>query len=200
MKLLHSLKRFSLLLITFLMMGHAELAVSTKMADSIDEQRNDVTNVHDYFLGGVDFSFGVNLFNITDHSEWLDVLKKKDLELPDGTWIVGGGWNVGENLNVLPTRQDLDIVIVDHPIALLSSDAKFMWLNTGAMKLLNITAQTASPIGGEIIINAITGEPTGILKGNAIELVTQSCIYKDLQDSYTFQLLLKSKAISLSNE
>lgn len=149
-----------------------------------------LTDAHTHFLGGTDLAFGVDLFNIADRARWLDIIAKKDKELPEGAWIVGGRWDVTlTEQQDLPTRYELDAIVPDRPIALLDSDFHSMWINTAAMKLLNITTQTVSPAGGVIVKDIKTGEPTGILKENAMELVTQSAIYKKAEPPKTAALM-----------
>lgn len=140
------------------------------------------TDAHTHLLGGIDLTYGVDLYDIADRSEWLKIISKKDKELPAGAWIVGGRWDVTLTENQeLPTRQELDAVVSERPIALLDSDYHSMWLNTAALKQINVTKDTISPPGGEIVKDPKTGEPTGILKENAMELVAAASSYKTAQ-------------------
>ena len=92
-----------------------------------------------------------------------------------GTWIRGLGWN--RNLwpgSPLPTRQQLDRVAPHHPVMLDSKDLHAAWLNSAALALAGITAETPDPPGGVIVRDSATGEPTGVLQeGPAIKLVTE---------------------------
>jgi predicted amidohydrolase YtcJ len=90
-----------------------------------------------------------------------------------GTWIRGGGWNC--NLwgdGAFPHRHDLDIVSLDHPVALSSKDGHSTWVNSAALELAHVTADTPDPPGGYIMRDA-SGEPTGILQENAAGLIYQ---------------------------
>lgn len=94
--------------------------------------------------------------------------------LPPGRWVRGGGWN--KNLwpgGHFPTRHDLDRVSPHNPVALSSKDGHTFWLNTEALRLADVTADTPDPPGGEIERKA-DGLPTGILKENAMEFAFRS--------------------------
>jgi predicted amidohydrolase YtcJ len=80
---------------------------------------------------------------------------------PKGQWIVVPR-TFPTRLSELrmPTRTDLD-VDADHPVAF---DASYVWIvNSLALKMSNITRDTADPPGGEIVKDK-NGEPNGILK------------------------------------
>jgi predicted amidohydrolase YtcJ len=85
-----------------------------------------------------------------------------------GDWIFGLGWNksIWKN-NQFPHKSILDSVIPDVPVFLKNVDAHAAWLNSKALNLLNITANSLSPEGGEILKDS-EGEPTGILLDRAM--------------------------------
>jgi predicted amidohydrolase YtcJ len=89
-----------------------------------------------------------------------------------GEWIIGGGWD--KNLWALgrkPSKEDLDGVSVNNPVALVSKDCHTLWVNSLALSKASITRETLDPPGGEIERDPETGEATGILKENAIRIV-----------------------------
>jgi hypothetical protein len=90
---------------------------------------------------------------------------------PPAHWLTGGNWDHTLWANkVLPTRQDLDKVTGDHPAFLDRIDGHIAIANTAALKAAGITGQTKAPEGGAIDLDA-SGEPTGILRESAQELV-----------------------------
>lgn len=91
-------------------------------------------------------------------------------ELPPGKWVLGGNWDEQRWGGELPTRQWIDPVTGSTPVAVVRSDQHMMLLNTVAMKLAGIDANTPSPPGG-LIIKDENGEPTGIVKDAAKDLV-----------------------------
>jgi phosphotransacetylase len=58
-------------------------------------------------------------------------------------------------------------------VALTSKDGHSQWLNSAALLAAGIGAGTPDPPGGQILRDA-SGEPTGIVTENAIELVTRA--------------------------
>ena len=90
-------------------------------------------------------------------------------KLPPGTWIVGRCWDLG-NLSEnradpdrWPTRDDLDPVSPNHPVALVDFSGHNLWANSLALAEAGITDQGPEVEGGEIIRYPETGRPTGML-------------------------------------
>jgi len=88
-----------------------------------------------------------------------------------GEWIVGRGWDhtlwPGQ---VLPTRQDIDIMTNGHPAIFVRIDGHIAIANTAALRAAGITGKTQAPQGGKIDLDA-KSEPTGILRESAQQLV-----------------------------
>lgn len=94
-------------------------------------------------------------------------------QTPTGQWIRGGGYN--ENRFVEgrhPVRTELDAVAPDHPVFLSHVSGHMGVANTRALALAGITASTQAPPGG-VISHGQDGEPDGLLKETAQELVKQ---------------------------
>ncbi len=88
-----------------------------------------------------------------------------------GAWLLGGGWD--HTLwrdQALPTREELDAVSDGHPAFLYRVDGHIAVANTAALKAAGITGATKPPRGGAIDLDA-RGEPTGIIRDTATELV-----------------------------
>src|SRR5436189_3692782 len=67
----------------------------------------------------------------------------------------------------------MDHVTPHHPAFLRRKCGHVGWANSRALALAGITATTPDPAGGEIEREPTTGEPTGILKERAMDLVGQ---------------------------
>ncbi|HXR40543.1 MAG TPA: amidohydrolase [Terracidiphilus sp.] len=90
---------------------------------------------------------------------------------PAGHWLTGGNWDhTFWAEKTLPTRQDLDKVTGDHPAFLYRIDGHISIANSAALAAAGITAKTTPPQGGAIDLDA-SGEPTGILRESAQDLV-----------------------------
>jgi predicted amidohydrolase YtcJ len=86
----------------------------------------------------------------------------------DAPWITGGGWDhTLWSPPELPTRELVDI---DRPVFVTRLDMHMALANTRALAIAGITRATPDPPGGTIVRDA-RGEPTGILKDAAMELV-----------------------------
>jgi predicted amidohydrolase YtcJ len=88
-----------------------------------------------------------------------------------GEWIRGRGWD--QNLwpgKQFPDHEALDVAAPEHPVYLSRIDGHAAWVNRRALALAGITAATRDPDGGTIIRDA-SGEPTGVLVDNAMNLL-----------------------------
>ncbi|CAN5863125.1 amidohydrolase [soil metagenome] len=93
--------------------------------------------------------------------------------LQPGQWISGTSWDdakLDEKRYV--TRADLDAVTPTHPVYLMHVSGHLAAANSAALKLAGITNETPDPSGG-LIEKDLQGQPTGILKDNAMGLVAR---------------------------
>jgi predicted amidohydrolase YtcJ len=89
-------------------------------------------------------------------------------------WILGRGYDeasMAEGRH--PTRQDLDAVSTERPLALTRICGHIMALNSRALQLAGIDANTPNPPGG-VIERDESGSPTGVLKESAMALVNRA--------------------------
>jgi hypothetical protein len=91
--------------------------------------------------------------------------------VPAGTWILGGDWDHSLWGGELPTRAWIDAVTPAHPVWVSRLDGHMGLANSAALAAAGVDARTADVAGGTIVRDG-TGTPTGILKDNAIALVT----------------------------
>jgi predicted amidohydrolase YtcJ len=87
--------------------------------------------------------------------------------VPEGKWLEIANVNP---VNFVATAADLDRISSTRPVALHGIDGHTEWVNTKALQLAGITAETPDPPGGEIERDA-NGQPTGFLKDAAQGLV-----------------------------
>ncbi len=88
-----------------------------------------------------------------------------------GGWILGRGWNQDFFTDVarMPNRWDLDKVSLEYPVCAVRACGHAMALNSKALEILGITADTPAIPGGEIVME--DGQPNGVLFDNAMDLV-----------------------------
>ena len=89
---------------------------------------------------------------------------------PDEAWIRGGGWYMDDFPGGTPTREDLDAIVPDRPVVLGNRDGHGAWVNTRALELAGVTADTTDPADGRIERDA-DGHPSGTLHEGAMDLV-----------------------------
>lgn len=106
-------------------------------------------------------------------------------EKPAGAWLRGGGWNVNIWADgSRPHRRVLDAVAPAVPVALDSKELHAVWLNSEALRRAGITAATPDTPGGVIERDA-AGEPTGVLKENAVGLAAAAYPRPELAETVT---------------
>ena len=92
---------------------------------------------------------------------------------PRGEWILGGDWDHQMWGGELPDKAWIDAMTVNHPVWVTRLDGHMGLANSPALRVGNINRNTPDPPGG-IIVRGADGEPTGILKDNAMPLLTRS--------------------------
>ena len=79
----------------------------------------------------------------------------------EGGWLRGRGWRSGDwTPSVEPTKQALDEVVREVPVALMARDSHSLWLNSAALARANGDLQVP---GGVVEVDE-RGEPTGVLR------------------------------------
>ncbi|HET7712374.1 MAG TPA: amidohydrolase [Thermoanaerobaculia bacterium] len=87
-------------------------------------------------------------------------------------WITGGDWDEQQwSPASPPSREVIDRVAPDNPVFLTRMDLHMGVANSLGLRLAGITRETPDPPGGTIV-RASNGEPTGLLKDTAMQLVT----------------------------
>jgi predicted amidohydrolase YtcJ len=89
----------------------------------------------------------------------------------DDGWIIGGGWGEWLWPEANPQKGILDILYPDRPVYLESSFGHGAWINSKAMEVVGIDANTPDPEAGVIEHDPETGEPSGTLRDSAMMLV-----------------------------
>jgi predicted amidohydrolase YtcJ len=91
---------------------------------------------------------------------------------PDDRWIIGQGYDQASlDEQRHPVRSDLDPVSPNAPVLLYRSCHHIAAVNSAALRLAGITAATPDPDGGTIDRDE-HGEPTGVLRESAMDLVS----------------------------
>lgn len=132
---------------------------------------------HLHFISGGNYLLGINLRPAHSKAEFVQIIKdyvkdRKDSSKNVNRWITGGRWDHEQwKDKILPTKELIDSVTGNIPVFVSRIDGHMGLANSRAIQLAGITKDTPDPEGGLIILDKETGEPTGILKDNAMELV-----------------------------
>lgn len=101
----------------------------------------------------------------------LEMVKEYASLNPDKKWIIGGQWLVGIFPEDSPRKEWLDEVVPNRPVALLDQTGHGMWLNSKALELAGINKDTETSQLIVIHKDPTTGEPTGTINEQTIQMV-----------------------------
>ncbi|MBK7867020.1 MAG: amidohydrolase family protein [Ignavibacteriales bacterium] len=159
-----------------------ELAGSTKYLSNNYETHDlngslmlpGLTDNHVHFVSGGFYLSGLDLRPAKSTEEFEQMLKNYIKNKKPGEWITGGDWDhEAWEIKELPTKEMIDKISPDNPVLIHRFDGHLALANSVALKMAEVTASTPEPAGGDIVTDKITGEPTGVLKDNAIDLVAK---------------------------
>jgi len=166
------------------MKGEIIIAVGTikKISSFIEDGKTEIidasgrlvmpgfNDAHLHF-GPLDPDF-IELRYTTDPSVITEKVKAAIARSKPGEVIRGGHWEhemfTGRQW---PTKELIDKVSPDNPVLLERADGHSILVNSYVLNKSGITKDTPDPFGGEILKNPKTGEPTGILKETAQDLI-----------------------------
>ena len=124
---------------------------------------------HIHMLQGGENLASVQLRDATTQELFISRIKEYAATLKPGEWILGGDWD-GKGLETLPHHDWIDSVTPDNPVFVSRLDGHMALANSAAMKLARIDRKVKDVSGGTIERDA-SGEPTGIFKDNAMDLI-----------------------------
>jgi predicted amidohydrolase YtcJ len=129
---------------------------------------------HTHFLDGGFALLSIRLREAKSRDDFVARIRDKAAGMAKGEWILNGDWDQQQfDPPELPRREWIDAVTPDNPVCVNRHDGHMALANSLALAKAGITAATPSPAGGEILKDPRTGEPTGILKDAAMDLVTR---------------------------
>lgn len=129
------------------------------------------TDAHLHFTGFAQSLENVDLVGCRSLDEAVERVRTRVAQTEHGVLVWGGGWNNAEWSDpAFPNKNALDAVAPHNPVILTRKDGHSVWLNSLALQQANINRQTIAPEGG-VIDRDIAGEPSGILRETAIELL-----------------------------
>jgi predicted amidohydrolase YtcJ len=127
-------------------------------------------DAHVHPVGGGLESLRCNLVGLRSRPECLEVVADYCASLDPAAWVTGGGWSMSAFPGGVPTAADLDAVTGGRPAFLPNRDHHSAWVNTAAMTIAGIDADTPDPADGRIERDE-AGRPAGALHDGAMRLV-----------------------------
>ncbi|UCE61021.1 MAG: amidohydrolase [Phycisphaerales bacterium] len=132
-----------------------------------------ITDSHAHLIGGGLQLTRLHLRDVGSREEFTSAVARRAKTVNQGEWVLGGRWSVESwDKPQSPCKEWIDPVTGKTPVYLTRMDGHQALVNSAALKLAGIDASgPQDPVGGEIERNPQTGEPTGILRESAKDLV-----------------------------
>ena len=127
---------------------------------------------HVHIMAGAGMLERISLNDAKTIADFQKMIKDYAIAHPEKEWIQGMGWYYsifGES--GLPDKKYIDEVVSDRPVYLAAYDGHSSLANSKALELAGITKDTPDPPAGVIGRDPETGEPTGVLKEGAAQLM-----------------------------
>ena len=128
------------------------------------------TDNHTHFLSAGYALSSVKLKDAMTKEEFIKRVAEFCKSKPDDTWVMEGSWDHENWGGELPSKAWIDSVCGNHPVFLSRYDGHMAFANSKALLLAGIDRNTVSPAGG-VLVKDKNGEPTGIVKDAAMNLV-----------------------------
>lgn len=109
--------------------------------------------------------------NVSSIEDIVQLVAEEAQRLGPGEWIRGVGWDetyLAEGRG--PTKEDLDAAAAGRPVMLTRTCHHMRVVNSAALELSGISAETRDPEGGRFVRDA-QGEPTGLVQEAAMDLI-----------------------------
>ena len=127
-------------------------------------------DAHVHFISGGFNLSSVQLRDAPTPQVYIDRIAEFAAGLEPGVWITGGDWDHEQWGGELPQRDWIDSVTTENPVWVNRLDGHMALANTAALEIAGVTRETEDVDGGTIE-RYEDGEPAGIFKDNAMNLV-----------------------------
>lgn len=132
----------------------------------------------------------LDLNGVRSWDEIIGMVEQAVQDAEPGEWIYGRGWHQEkwaqvpqDNVEGFPTHDSLSAISPDNPVSLGHASGHAAFFNQKAMSMAGIDRETADPHGGEIIRRPGSGEPIGVFRERAQQLVSSISESEDLRRS-----------------
>ncbi len=130
-------------------------------------------DAHTHFrIGGASLN-RLDLRSARSEADFSEAVRAKARSHPDRKWLMGGNWDHESwNSRRLPTKNLIDDATQRFPVFLDRLDTHMALVNSAALRMAGISGETPDPPGG-VIVRDERGEPTGIVKDAAREMIVK---------------------------
>jgi predicted amidohydrolase YtcJ len=119
----------------------------------------------------------IELRYTTDPAIITEKVKVQVAKLKPGQLIEGGHWEHEMFIDKKwPTKELIDKVSPNNPVVISRADGHSVLVNSYVLRASGITKNTPDPFGGVIQKDPVTGEPTGIIKENAEDMIKTGAV------------------------
>jgi hypothetical protein len=123
----------------------------------------------------------IELRYTTDPAIFTEKVREQVAKSKPGQMIRGGHWEHEMFTDrKWPSKELIDGVSPNNPVILTRADGHSVLVNSYILKASGITKNTKAPFGGEIMKDPLSGEPTGIIKENAMDLIKTGAVPAEL--------------------
>lgn len=123
-------------------------------------------DAHSHIPGLVADEKWVSITGAANEDEAIEMIIEatKDRVLEPGEWVVGGGWDEGEWMNILPNEKRLTELFPDNPVLMGGETGFGYWGNKAALEAAGFDRSTEDPVKG-----TFTRYEDGELSGVALD-------------------------------
>lgn len=160
---------------------HADLQGATLMPAFVDPHSHLVFTARKLACAGMESPPIAGIRSIADIQTTLRESLAAENDWPPERWLIGWGYDhAGLAEGRHPNRHDLDTVTTTQPVFLYHYSAHQAVVNTRALEMLGIDADTPDPEGGVIVREADNRTPNGLLEETAM-VAANSLAMRSLQ-------------------
>lgn len=170
----------------------------TKVIDA--EGRRVIPGITDSHVHLINGGLGLSRLYLRDvggRAAFIEAVETSVKSKRPGEWVLGGRWSTESWKDPqAPDRSWIDPFTKNTPVLLSRMDGHQALVNSAALSLAGISATgPADPVGGEIVRDPTTGEPTGILRESAMNLVSKRIPEPSTEERYQAMV----RAMQLAN-
>lgn len=130
--------------------------------------------LHDVHIHPLESASDATHFTLSEYAsaqQYQQALLSAAQQSPNAKWLIGYGHNIDGLLELgISPRTLIDEVIDDRPVIIMEQTSHSMWVNSKALAMANLHADSRDPIGG-VLGRDDTGQLNGVLYDNAGNIV-----------------------------